>query len=105
MGPDRRRAARSSLAAWAAAVILLTACSQDSGTVMGVVIAVEGDLSEVSSFTLLVEGDELTYQPVADGDYPYPLSHLREHMRDGSPIRVTWEKVGDDLHALRLEDG
>jgi hypothetical protein len=80
------------------------ACSQDSGTVMGVVIAVDGDLSEVSSFTLLVEGDELTFQPVPDGDYPYPLSHLREHVRDGSPILVTWERVDGELRALALED-
>lgn len=71
---------------------------------MGVVIAVEGTLSEVSSFTLLVEGDELTFEPVPDGDYPYPLSHLREHLRDGSPIFVTWERVDGALRALALED-
>ncbi|HEY7583524.1 MAG TPA: hypothetical protein VIB78_07900 [Acidimicrobiia bacterium] len=103
MGPDRRRAANRSLAAGLAAFVLL-ACTSNSGTAMGVVIAVDGTLSEVNSFTLLVEGDELTFEPVPDGDYPYPLSHLREHMRDGSPIFVTWERVDGVLRALALED-
>jgi len=71
---------------------------------MGVVIAVEGTLTDVSSFTLLVEGDELTFQPVHEGEYPYPLSHLREHVRDGSPILVTWERVDGELRALAVED-
>lgn len=103
MGPDRRRSAYSSLKLGLAALLLL-ACSQNSGTAMGIVIAVDGTLSEVSSFTLLVEGDELIFEPVAGGDYPYPLSHLREHLRDGSPIFVTWERVDGVLRALALED-
>ena len=71
---------------------------------MGVVVAVEGNLNQVTSFTLLVEGDELTFQPVPDGDYPYPLSHLREHLRDGNPIVVTWERSDGVLRALALAD-
>ena len=71
---------------------------------IGVVIAVEGTLNQVTSFTLLVEGDELTFQPVPDGDYPYPLSHLREHLRDGNPILVTWERSDGELRALALAD-
>lgn len=71
---------------------------------IGVVIAVEGTLNQVTSFTLLVEGDELTFQPVPDGDYPYPLSHLREHLRDGNPILVTWERSDGVLRALALAD-
>ena len=87
-------------------VALLTAgCSQDSGTVMGVVIAVEGDLSDVRSFTLLVEGDQLIFVPIADGDYAYPLSHLRDHVRDGVPVRVKWERRDGQLVALAVDDG
>jgi hypothetical protein len=88
----------------AAVVFLVAACSQNSGTARGVVIDVAGDLTEVMAFTLLVEGEELTFHPVADGDYPYPLSHLREHLRDGSPILVTWERVDGQLRALGLRD-
>lgn len=105
MGPAREGAARLLLYPLIGLLFLLASCSPNSGTAMGVVLAVEGDLTEVSSFTLLVEGDELTFQPVADGDYPYPLSHLREHLRDGSPILVTWERVNGELHALALKDG
>lgn len=85
--------------------LLLAACSQSSGTVMGVVVAVDGDLTEVRSFTLLVEGDEMTFVPASEGKYPYPLTHLRDHLRDGVPVRVGWEKRGDQLVALILDDG
>jgi len=87
------------------AALLATACSQGSGTVLGVVIDVNGDLEEVRSFTLLVEGDEMTFFPVSDGDYPYPLSHLRDHLRDGVPVRVAWERRDGELVALKLDDG
>jgi hypothetical protein len=99
VGSNRRRTARLLLAAFA-----FLACTQNGGTAQGVVVAVEGDLTEVSSFTLLVEGDQLTFVPVPEGDYPYPLSHLRDHLRDGAPVLVTWERSGDKLLALKLED-
>jgi hypothetical protein len=85
-------------------VVALAACSQSSGTTQGVVVAVDGDLTSVDSFTLVVEGDQMTFLTVADGDYPYPLPHLRDHLRDGTPLRVTWERRGDDLVALAVED-
>ncbi|HEY7564683.1 MAG TPA: hypothetical protein VIA81_07150 [Acidimicrobiia bacterium] len=72
---------------------------------MGVVIAVDGDLSEVESFTLLVEGDRMTFVPVTDGEYAYPLSHLRDHLLDGVPVRVGWERRNDVLVAVRVDDG
>lgn len=81
------------------------ACSQSSGTVMGVVIDVDGDLEEVRSFTLLVEGDEMTFVPSSEGEYDYPLSHLRDHLRDGVPIRVGWERRDGELIAVSLDDG
>ena len=81
------------------------ACSHDSGTVRGVVSSVEGSLDEVTGFTLLVEGSELEFVPVPDGDYDFPLSHLREHLRTGEPVLVDWELVGTVRNALSLADG
>ena len=87
------------------AIVMLASCSPTSGTVIGPVIGVDGDLSEVRSFTVLVEGDEMVFVPIAEGEYAYPLPHLREHLRDGAPIRVGWERRGDDLVAISIEDG
>lgn len=87
------------------AALVAAACSQSSGTVMGVVIDIDGDLEEVRSFTLLVEGDEMTFVPSSEGEYDYPLSHLRDHLRDGVPIRVGWERRDGELIAVRLDDG
>ena len=50
-------------------LLVATACSQSSGTVIGTVINVDGDLTEVQSFTVLVEGDEMVFVPAADGVY------------------------------------
>lgn len=86
-------------------LLLAAACTQTAGTVIGPVIAVDGDLIEVRSFTILVEGDEMTFLPIADGVYAYPLPHLREHLRDGAPIRVGWERRGEQLVAISLDDG
>jgi hypothetical protein len=84
--------------------LVVVACAQTSGTVIGPVITVDGDLAEVRSFTVLVEGDEMVFVPIADGEYAYPLPHLREHLRDGSPVRVGWERRGDQLVATTLDD-
>ncbi|MGH8926831.1 MAG: hypothetical protein ACRDWH_00650 [Acidimicrobiia bacterium] len=86
-------------------LLLVSACTQTSGTVTGTVLAVDGDLVEVRSFSVLVEGDQMTFVPTDEGDYAYPLAHLREHLRDGSPIRVGWERRGEQLVAISLEDG
>lgn len=86
------------------ALFLIVACAQDSGTVMGVVTQVEGDLSEVRTFTLLVEGNSMTFTPAADGDFDYPLTHLREHLRDGTPVRVSWQREGDRNLAVAVGD-
>jgi archaellum component FlaF (FlaF/FlaG flagellin family) len=85
--------------------LLLVACSGSSGTVTGIVIDVAGDLTNVSAFTVLVEGEEMTFVPAEDGEYAFPLSHLREHLREQGPIRVGWERRQGGLVALRVEDG
>jgi len=85
--------------------VSLIACNQTSGTVRGVVTSVEGTLEEVASFVVLVEGSELEFTPVGDGDYDFPLSHLREHQRTGEPVLIGWEIVGSVRYALSLADG
>ena len=89
----------------AALAILVVACTPTSGTAKGIVVSVDGDLTTVESFTVLVEGDELTYYPVEDGDYAYPLPHLRDHQRTGQPILIGWELEDGNLYAVILEDG
>jgi hypothetical protein len=84
---------------------VVVACQQQGGTVMGVVTAVDGDLLVVRSFTLLVEGESMTFVPAEDGDFAYPLTHLRDHLRDGTPIRVSWERQTDHLRAVKIDDG
>jgi hypothetical protein len=86
-------------------LLLAVACAQSSGTVIGSVINVDGDLTEVRSFTVLAEGDEMVFVPTEEGVYAYPLPHLRDHLRDGTPVRVGWERRGDQLVATTLEDG
>lgn len=86
-------------------LVLLVACAQTSGTSRGIVLGVEGSLEEVTSFTVLIEGEELTFVPVEEGDYDFPLSHLRAHLRTGEPILVTWELDDGSRKALALADG
>ena len=83
----------------------LVACNQTEGTARGVVTSVDGSLEDVASFVVLVEGSELEFAPTADGDYDFPLSHLREHQRTGEPVLVGWEIVGSVRYALSLADG
>jgi hypothetical protein len=86
-------------------VVSLIACTQTSGNSRGVVTSVDGTLDEVTAFSALVEGDELRFVLVEDGDYDFPLSHLREHQRTGEPVLVEWELVGSVRYALSLADG
>ena len=86
------------------ASLIWAGCTTTSGTVIGPVISVDGDLAKVRSFTVLVEGDEMVFVPIPEGEYAFPLPHLREHLRDGAPIQVGWERRGDNLVAISLED-
>lgn len=90
---------------WLAVLALIAACAPNAGTMVGIVVEVDGDLSTVNSFTMLVEGDRVQFIPGAEGVFAFPLPHLREHLRDGSPVRVGWERRGAQLVAIRLEDG
>ena len=63
-------------------------------TVTGVVIAVEGGLGGIDFFVVRLEdGTDLTLVPV-EGllfDEVGPLSHVRDHLVSGSPVRITYE--------------
>lgn len=89
-----------------AGLLLLAACGpQTSGTLQGIVVDVTGDLTTVERFTVLVEGDELVFEPSADGDYDFPLPHLREHLRTGEPVLVGFDTVDGVRIATTLADG
>ena len=80
-------------------------CSAATGTAAGVVIEVEGSLSNVESFTILSEGVEIMFLPLEGRTYDFPLDHLQEHVRSGEPVVVDWE-IRDGVHyALAIGDG
>jgi hypothetical protein len=94
-------------------VVALAACGGGDQRVTGTVVAVEGDLATVTSFDVQVEGGRMTFVPepgltrfAADesGEGAH-LTHLRDHLRDGHPVIVTY-RVEDGVNvAIRVEDG
>ena len=89
----------------AATLVVVAACSPASGTVRGPVVSVEGDLTAVTSFSVLVKGDMLSFLTLEDQEYGFPLQHLAEHQRTGDPVVVGWELRDDVRYALSIEDG
>jgi hypothetical protein len=92
---------------------VLAACSGGDQIATGTVVAVEGDLTTVTSFDVQVEGGgRMTFVPepgltrfAADesGEGAH-LTHLRDHLRDGHPVMVTY-RVEDGVNvAIRVED-
>ena len=91
---------------WLAVLVLVLAtCTQTSRTVRGVVLGVEGSLTEVTAFTLLVDGDGVRFVPADDGEFGFPLPHLREHQRSGEPILVGWQTIDGIRYAVSVADG
>lgn len=64
-----------------------------------------GDLTAINSFTVLVEGDRLEFEPSPVGDFDFPLPHLREHLRTGEPVLVTFVTEDGIRRATGLTDG
>jgi len=63
------------------------------GSVEGVVIAVDGTLAEVSSFTVrLPDGTDATFvpQPGILFDETAPIGHVRDHLVSGAPVLVEY---------------
>ncbi len=94
-----------SLTALLALGLVAAACGTDSGTVRGVVIDVSGNLDSITQFTVLVEGEPIVFFPSPTGDYAFPLSHLRDHLRSGEPVEVGYEVVDGRPVATFLDDG
>ena len=70
----------------------------------GVITRVEGDGEAIRGFTLEVglETYEIRVDPVRD--YGFPLTHLREHERDGAPVHCDLEERAGELYAVTIED-
>lgn len=92
------------------ASLLVAGCGGDDSpeglTVQGVVVAVDGDLTGVESFTVVdAAGDEHVFVPTEgltfdDG----PLSHLSAHLTSGEPVLVTYEETAEGLVAVDVTD-
>lgn len=89
------------------ALILVAAgaCGDGRQTVRGVVVEVEGGITEVEGFLVRsADGATLRLRP-ASGILFHdnaPLGHIRDHLRSGEPIEVDYE-VLDDGTAVALE--
>ena len=66
----------------------------ESQRVAGVVVAVDGDLSEIRTFSLLLpDGSALTFLPEEGLLFDVgPLSHVRDHMVSGTPVAVEYRQ-------------
>jgi hypothetical protein len=75
-------------------------------TVEGVVIAVDGNLDTVASFTLrLSDGSDLMFTPDEGAQFDGgPIGHIREHLTSGAPVRVDYVVLGDGTN-LAMEVG
>lgn len=73
---------------------------------IGVVVAVDGTLAGVDSFSVLLsDGSTIQVTPqrglLFDGG---PLSHLRDHLVSGSPIAMVFHQEGDKLIVTEVGD-
>jgi len=70
----------------------------------GLIVAVEGEGSNVNAFTLEAGLEEYEIRIADDVDYGFDLVHLREHEQQALPIRCDLEERAGDLYALTIED-
>lgn len=92
----------------AAALLLvaLAGCAPSpTGEAVGIVVDVQGDLDEIERFTVLVDGERLDFETAPGGDYAFPVTHLRDHLRSGEPVRVGWDEEEGRRVATFLADG
>lgn len=105
MGRDRAFARKVLIGLIAVAAVALALIPSDSGQLTGIVTAVDGDLTEVRSFEILSDGDRFVFEPSPDGDFAFPLPHLRDHLRSGEPVAVEYERGDGVLIAMSVTDG
>lgn len=76
-----------------------------SDTVQGVVLEVKGDLRSVDSFVIRTDGGEvLEVAPAPEGDFRFPLPHLRDHLITSEPILVELDRTVDPPLATAIAD-
>lgn len=86
-------------------LLLLASCgTTDQGTVEGLVVDVQGDLRAVTEFTVLTDQGQMSFIPAPDGDFAFPLPHLREHIISGVPVVVFWEDRDGERVAVLVDD-
>ena len=69
------------------------------------VVDYQGDLVSVQSFKVLTtDGTELELVPAGEGDFAFPLPHLREHLATGDPISVRYIQDGVRYLAVAVDD-
>ena len=104
MGRDRALARTVLIGLAVAAALVVAFLPSGSGHLTGLVTAVDGDLTTVRSFEVLSDGDRFSFRPAPEGDFAFPLGHLRDHLRTGEPIDVEYEEVEGSLIAHRITD-
>ncbi len=104
MGQDRAIARWVLIGVVAVGAITLAVMPSTSGQLSGIVIDVEGDLTEVQSFEVLSDGERFIFEPARDGEFAFPLPHLREHLRTGEPVAIEYERIDGVLMAMRVSD-
>lgn len=102
MGQDRAIARRLLTGL---ALLCLVSCAPGGDTVRGIVISVEGDLSRITSFEVRADGETLSFEPAPNGDFDFPLVHLRDHLRTGDPVVVGYEVSDGRNLATSVADG
>lgn len=103
MGPDRAISRKSLIGLL---TFLLVSCAPSSATVRGIVVSVDGDISDVTSFDVRADGEIIRFTPAEDGDFDFALVHLRDHLRNGEPVVVGFELLDDGSHlATSVSDG
>ena len=109
---------KSAIGPWAVWLMLLVtaaACGSDASAsevstvtaATGVVVAVDGDLSEINSFSIVMSGGETLALAPESGllfDGNEPLSHVRDHMVSGGPVAVEFYQDGNNLVCVAVGD-
>jgi hypothetical protein len=79
-------------------LVVSAACSDGRQTARGIVIEVEGTITEIEGFLLrLPDGATIRLRP-ADGVLFHdnaPIGHIRDHLRSGETIEVEYEVLDD----------